>query len=219
MTPDLDTRELFAHAADTVERIGPQSVRLRGFALPTMREILAALDEVLRVSPLRNMVTPGGAVMSVAMTNCGALGWTSDRRGYRYAAVDPRTGRPWAAMPASFVSLASAAACRAGFEGFAPDACLVNRYVPGARLSLHQDRDEHDYTQPIVSVSLGLGAVFLFGGHGRTGPTLKVPLAWRGPVALPRCPAASRRQPCGAGDAKDQSHVQEGSLRHAQVGR
>jgi alkylated DNA repair protein (DNA oxidative demethylase) len=124
------------------------------------------------------------------MTNCGALGWISDRAGYRYAACDPQGGRPWPAMPDSFLELATSAAARAGFPGFVPDACLVNRYQPGARLSLHQDRDERDFSAPIVSVSLGLPAVFLFGGERRADRPLRVTLAhgdvvvWGGPSRL-----------------------------------
>jgi alkylated DNA repair protein (DNA oxidative demethylase) len=136
------------------------------------------------------MVTPGGFVMSVAMTNCGALGWISDRGGYRYSPVDPSSGRPWPAMPQSFLELAAGAAERAGFPGFVPEACLVNRYAPGARLTLHQDRDERDFSAPIVSVSLGLPAVFLFGGERRADRPQRVALAhgdvvvWGGPSRL-----------------------------------
>lgn len=148
------------------------------------------ITEILDAAPLRHMVTPGGLRMSVAMSNCGALGWVSDRRGYRYDPVDPDSGRAWPAMPPSFSSLAGAAAERAGFPGFVADACLVNRYEPRARLSLHQDRDERDFSQPIVSVSLGLPAVFLFGGSRRDDPPARVPLAhgdvvvWGGPSRL-----------------------------------
>jgi alkylated DNA repair protein (DNA oxidative demethylase) len=133
------------------------------------------------------MVTPGGLPMSVAMSNCGVLGWVSDRRGYRYDPVDPDSGRAWPAMPSLFSTLAGAAAEQAGFSGFVPNACLINRYEPGSRLGLHQDRDEGDFDQPIVSVSLGLPAVFLFGGLKRSDPTVRVPLAhgdvvvWGGP--------------------------------------
>lgn len=136
------------------------------------------------------MVTPGGFEMSVALTNCGALGWTSDRRGYRYAARDPQTGQPWPPLPDCFLRLARDAAAAAGFPGFTPDACLINRYVPGARLSLHQDKDERDYGALIVSVSLGMPAVFLWGGHRRTDKTQRVPLfhgdvvVWGGPDRL-----------------------------------
>src|SRR3546814_3526463 len=138
---------------------------------------MPALRAVLDAAPLRHLITPGGFTMSVAMSNCGALGWTSDRRGYRYARDDPDSGLPWPAMPAAFERLAAAAAAEAGFDGFVPDACLVNRYVPGARLSLHQARDERDFDAPIVSVSLGLPATFLFGGTGRAAKAERRSLA------------------------------------------
>ncbi len=159
------------------EPIGPGAFVLPGFALPFAAELLPAIEAIAERSPFRHLVTPGGFTMSVALTNCGALGWTSDRRGYRYSATDPDTGQPWPAMPASFTRLAREAAAAAGFDGFAPDACLVNRYLPGTRLSLHQDKDEHDYGAPIVSVSLGMPAVFLFGGHQRADKTVRIPLA------------------------------------------
>jgi DNA oxidative demethylase len=141
-------------------------------------------------APFRHMVTPGGHVMSVAMTNCGSAGWVTDRSGYRYDAADPEAGKPWPAMPASFRSLAGAAAAEAGFSGFAPDACLINRYAPGARMSLHQDRDETDFGAPIVSVSLGLSATFLFGGLQRSDRPRRYRLehgdvvVWGGPARL-----------------------------------
>lgn len=150
------------------QQLGKQAWLLQGFALASVPEILSALDAILRRSPFRQMVTPGGMTMSVALTNCGALGWTSDRRGYRYSPTDPLSGEPWPAMPACFLRLAAEAAGEAGFGGFVPDACLINRYVPGARLSLHQDRDERNFGAPIVSVSLGMPAVFLFGGQSRS---------------------------------------------------
>lgn len=156
--------------------LGPQACVLGGFALPYLAEVMPALRAVLDAAPLRHLVTPGGFTMSVAMSNCGTLGWTSDRRGYRYTRDDPDSGRPWPAMPAAFGELATAAAAEAGFDGFVPDACLVNRYVPGARLSLHQDRDERDFDAPIVSVSLGLPATFLFGGPARADKPARVPL-------------------------------------------
>ena len=149
------------------QRIGPGAMLLPGFALPQVPALLEAVAQVQAVAPLRHMVTPGGQRMSVAMTNCGALGWVSDRRGYRYDAEDPLSGQPWPAMPDALRALAEAAASAAGHAGFAPDACLVNQYVPGTRLSLHQDRDERDFSAPIVSVSLGLPATFLFGGPQR----------------------------------------------------
>jgi alkylated DNA repair protein (DNA oxidative demethylase) len=128
---------------------------------------MAAVLDVERAAPFRRMMTPGGRQMSVAMTNCGSAGWVTDRRGYRYDPIDPVSGKPWPAMPAVFAELAARAADAGGFAGFRPDVCLINRYEPGAKLSLHQDRDEHDFSQPIVSVSLGLPATFLFGGARR----------------------------------------------------
>lgn len=141
---------------------------LRGFARPCVDELITALRDIATQAPFRHMLTPGGHRMSVAMTNCGATGWVTDRTGYRYDASDPETGRPWPAMPESFRELAGQAANRAGFGGFSPDACLINCYRPGARMSLHQDRDEEDFGAPIVSVSLGLPAIFLFGGLKRS---------------------------------------------------
>lgn len=149
---------------------------LRAFATPYVAQLLPALAAIQQASPFRHMVTPGGFHMSVALTNCGALGWTSDRRGYRYSAVDPEHGRNWPAMPEVFLQLAQAAAAQAGFDGFTPDACLINRYQPGTKLSLHQDKDEQDYSAPIVSVSLGIPAIFLFGGQQRSDKALRVPL-------------------------------------------
>ncbi|MDR3455218.1 MAG: DNA oxidative demethylase AlkB [Rhodoferax sp.] len=170
--------------------LGPGALVLRGFATPRETALLADLQDVLALAPFRHMVTPGGFRMSVAMTNCGALGWITDPTGYRYDALDPQSGHPWPRMPASFLRLATDAAAQAGFEGFVPDACLINRYAPGARLSLHQDSNERDYREPIVSVSLGLPAVFLFGGLARADKTVRVSLAhgdvvvWGGPARL-----------------------------------
>ncbi len=147
--------------------LGTGAVVLPGFVGPQDTALLQAIDRILAVAPLRHLVTPGGYTMSVAMSNCGRLGWVSDRRGYRYDPVDPDTGQPWPAMPEVFRTLAARAAAAAGFEAFMPDACLINRYAPGARLSLHQDKDELDFSAPIVSVSLGLPATFLFGGLNR----------------------------------------------------
>lgn len=171
----MDSGELFDSARQS-QRLGPGAMLLRGFALPYEGELLSAIAQIQAAAPFRHMQTPGGFTMSVALTNCGSLGWTSDRRGYRYSAVDPVAGTVWPAMPPAFTQLAHSAAAAAGFDGFAPDACLVNRYVPGARLSLHQDRNERDYAAPIVSVSLGMRARFLFGGAARGDATLKLPL-------------------------------------------
>ena len=172
------------------ERLGPGAVVLRGFALDDESALLAALEGVTSQAPFRNMVTPGGFRMSVAMTNCGPWGWVTDRTGYRYSTVDPDTGRAWPRLSSAFLRLAIGAGSAAGFDAFVPDACLVNRYLPGARLSLHQDRDERDYDAPIVSVSLGLPAVFLFGGTKRADKTRRVPVehgdvvVWGGPDRL-----------------------------------
>ena len=163
--------------------IGKRACVLRGFALPHADEVLAALARIQAAAPFRHMVTPGGFAMSVGLTNCGALGWTTDRRGYRYTRLDPMTEKPWPAMPPALMQLAAAAAAAAGFPGFAPDACLVNRYVPGARLTLHQDRNEKDFDAPIVSVSLGMTATFLFGGLKRADRAAKISLR-HGDVAV-----------------------------------
>ena len=165
------------------QAIGKRAFVLRGFALSWVDALLPAIAALERHAPFRHMATPGGFTMSVALTNCGALGWTSDRRGYRYTAIDPDTGQPWPAMPAAFGRLAREAAAAAGFCAFDPDACLVNRYLPGSRMSLHQDKNERDFDAPIVSVSLGMPAIFLFGGHERTGKTEKIPL-FHGDVAV-----------------------------------
>lgn len=158
------------------ETLGEGAVLLRGFATEQARALLADLDAIVAVAPFRRMVTPGGHVMSVAMTNCGELGWITDRRGYRYDTHDPLTGRQWAALPERFRRLAAGAADAAGYAGFLPDACLINRYEPGARMSLHQDRNERDLAAPIVSVSLGLPATFLFGGLRRADRPRRVRL-------------------------------------------
>lgn len=166
------------------------AVLLRGFARPAESELIATLRDIASQAPFRHMVTPGGHSMSVAMTNCGGLGWVTDRGGYRYDANDPGTAKPWPAMPAAFRQLAVQAAAQGGFPGFSPDACLINRYEPGARMSLHQDKDEDDFTAPIVSVSLGLPAIFLFGGSKRTDKPRRFRLehgdvvVWGGPTRL-----------------------------------
>jgi alkylated DNA repair protein (DNA oxidative demethylase) len=184
------TLNLFQNVEPRKEEIAPGGFLLRGFALANETTILHAIDEVTVRSPFRHMITPGGYRMSVAMSNCGSTGWITDRSGYRYDSIDPESGHKWPSMPASFLHLAKAAAAEAGFEGFAPDACLINRYEVGARLSLHQDKDEADYSAPIVSVSLGLPATFLFGGLKRTDKTQRIPVihgdvvVWGGPARL-----------------------------------
>ena len=188
---EIQPMDLFADAGDPwQETLGPGAVMLHGYAAAEAAALLEAVDAVAAQAPFRHMVTPGGFAMSVAMTNCGPLGWTSDRHGYRYAATDPLSGLPWPAMPEIFLRLAGRAAAAAGFDAYVPDACLVNRYVPGTKLSLHQDRDERDFSQPIVSVSLGAPAVFLFGGLKRADRSQRVPLlhgdvvVWGGPDRL-----------------------------------
>ncbi|MEN0037954.1 MAG: DNA oxidative demethylase AlkB [Cellvibrio sp.] len=158
------------------ERLGNDAFVLKGFSLAIADDLLATVAVIETISPFRHMMTPGGFTMSVALTNCGQLGWTSDRRGYRYTSVDPITGNPWPTMPTQFLELAQAAANEVGFADFIPDACLINRYVPGTKLSLHQDKDEQDLGAPIVSVSLGIPAVFQFGGFERSDPKTKTPL-------------------------------------------
>ncbi|BEV14767.1 DNA oxidative demethylase AlkB [Herbaspirillum sp. DW155] len=165
------TGDLFAGLArdPSVERITEGALLLRAFVSEEeAAQLMAGIETVLAASPLRHMQTPGGFRMSVAMSNCGRFGWVTDRRGYRYQSLDPLAERDWPPMPDAFMALAVRAAETAGFAGFDPDACLVNRYDPGARMSLHQDKNEQDMAQPIVSVSLGLPATFLFGGMART---------------------------------------------------
>lgn len=188
MTFDLFAAPAEVHSGSEV--LAPGAVLLRGWAAQRTRALLAAIERVSARAAFRNMTTPGGYRMSVAMTNCGTAGWVSDASGYRYDRVDPVTGRRWPPMPAIFAQLAAAAAERAGFSGYVPDACLINRYEPGARLSLHQDRNERDLRAPIVSVSLGLPAVFLLGGPRRAQRPQRVPVAhgdvvvWGGPARL-----------------------------------
>jgi len=172
------------------EQFAPGAVLLRAFARPCETQLIAAIEAIIPQAPFRRMVTPGGHQMSVAMTSCGSFGWVTDRSGYRYDAVDPESGKSWPPMPPLFRSLAEQAATDAGFPGFAPDSCLINRYEPGAKMSLHQDRDERDIGAPIVSVSLGLPATFLFGGLKRTDRTQRYRLVhgdvvvWGGPARL-----------------------------------
>ena len=187
------TADLFESAPDlrpSREAMAKGAVLLRGFVRPVEAELIADIGAIAAQAPFRHMVTPGGHAMSVAMTNCGAAGWVTDRSGYRYDANDPEAEKPWPAMPPSFCRLAGQAAAEAGFQDFAPDACLINRYAPGARMSLHQDRDEADFGAPIVSVSLGLPAIFLFGGLQRSDKPRRYRLehgdivVWGGPARL-----------------------------------
>lgn len=181
--------DLFANQP-RIERLGPGTVLLQAFAADEALAIWGEIQRVVQQAPWRRMWTPGGRPLSVAMSNCGDCGWISDAAGYRYVASDPQSGQPWPAMPEIFRHLARRAADAAGFPNFAPDACLINRYEPGAKMALHQDRDERDLTAPIVSLSLGLPATFLLGGMARSDKALRLRLGhgdmlvWGGPDRL-----------------------------------
>src|ERR1700691_5857920 len=170
--------------------LGPGTAILSGFALEVEAELTHAIQSVAKIAPFRHMITPGGFRMSVALTNCGTYGWVTDRTRYRYDSIDPETGQHWPGMPANFLELARDAASAAGFPSFNPDACLINRYEPGSRLTLHQDKNERDFGHPIVSVSLGLPAIFQFGGVKRGDPVRKLTMrhgdvaVWGGPSRL-----------------------------------
>ena len=201
-------QDLFDSVQEEKAALGSDAMVLRGFASDIEAELLAALRAVTALAPFRNMVTPGGYTMSVAMTNCGAAGWVTDSSGYRYTKQDPVSGNPWPPMPAIFLSLATRAA--AGFENFLPDACLINRYAPGAKLSLHQDKNETDFTAPIVSVSLGLPAKFLFGGLRRNDPVTRVELRHGDVVVWGR---SARLAYHGVDTLKDGDHPATGRCR------
>jgi DNA oxidative demethylase len=196
----LPVREVLAEGA----------VLMRGFALPHAKEIMAALEIVTRQAPFWHMITLGGFTMSVAMTNCGSAGWVTDRTGYRYDPIDPETGEKWPTLPSSFLELAGKAAHEAGYPDFVPDACLINRYQPGARLSLHQDKNERDFKHPIVSVSIGLPATFQFGGLKRQDPVKKYPVH-HGDVAV--WGGVSRFRFHGVLTLKDGEHPVMGRMR------
>ncbi|GAB3124979.1 DNA oxidative demethylase AlkB [Novispirillum itersonii] len=172
------------------EDFAPGAVLLRGGLADQQEAVLAAVRAVTAQTAFRRMQTPGGQSMSVATSSCGALGWVTDRKGYRYVAADPQTGIPWPVMPGVLHGFARAMAEMAGYPGFDPDSCLINRYAAGVKMGLHQDRDEADFTQPIVSLSLGIPAVFLWGGLARTGPVRRITLShgdvvvWGGPSRL-----------------------------------
>jgi alkylated DNA repair protein (DNA oxidative demethylase) len=202
--------ELFARAQDARCELAPGAVLLRGFAAAAEAEIERAVAAVAAAAPFRHMRTPGGFTMSVAMTNCGRLGWVSSERGYAYAAHDPESGKPWPKMPAAVLSLAQSAAAAAGYGGFEPDACLVNRYEPGTRLTLHQDKDERDLRWPIVSVSLGVPAVFLFGGSKRKERPLRLTLS-HGDVVVFGGPSRLRYH--GIAPLKEAQHAFAGRAR------
>lgn len=187
MTPDL-----FADQPTevTTELLSEGAVVLRNFASALVQDLLSEIESITATAPMRHMHTPGGHRMSVAMTCCGSWGWVTDEKGYRYQAEDPCSGALWPAMPAAFADLARSAALAAGYTDFIPNACLVNRYEPGAKMGLHQDKNEQDFSQPVVSVSLGLPQVFQFGGLTRNERPVNVPLGhgdvvvWGGPSRL-----------------------------------
>ena len=190
--PSRKMDDLFADVAPLEEtvKLADGATLFRGCASEIAPFIVEAISQIAKTSPFRHMVTPGGYTMSVAMTNCGRAGWTTDRKGYRYATIDPETNAPWPAMPLAFQRLAEMTAERAGFSRFKPDSCLINRYDPGAKLSLHQDKNEQSFDSPIVSVSLGLPAKFLFGGMQRNDRPQRIRLengdviVWGGPARL-----------------------------------
>jgi alkylated DNA repair protein (DNA oxidative demethylase) len=192
------------------EELEEGAVLLRGFVVEEVTTLVQEVARLEQAAPFRKLVTPGGYTMSVAMTNCGRVGWTSDRSGYRYDPVDPSSQLPWPAMPDSFLSVAVRAAAEAGFVNYNPDACLVNRYVAGAKLGLHQDRDENDAWAPIVSVSLGLPATFLWGGKRRSDPVRRYVLS-SGDVAVWGGPARFAYH--GVAPLKDGEHPITGSAR------
>ena len=182
---------LWADETDpSIEPLAEGVILLRSFCRDEAPALVDAITTVTQSAPFRQMVVPSGHTMSVAMTNCGDLGWITDRTGYRYTTVDPSTGKPWPAMPAPLLQLSQRAATAAGFPGFTPNACLINRYAPGTRLSLHQDKNEQDYTHPIVSASLGLPATFLLGTLRRADTPRRIRiqhgdvLVWGGPARL-----------------------------------
>ena len=186
MTPPLDvaTLDLFRDTSPGQrENLGPAACVLRGYALPWVDTLLPAIDRIAAAAPFRQLATPNGGMMSVGLTCCGSLGWTADDYGYRYSRRDPDNGKPWPTMPDAFAELARGAAAAAGFADFTPNACLINRYRPGSRMGLHQDKNERDFSQPIVSVSLGIAATFLWGGAERGDRAARVPL-FHGDVAV-----------------------------------
>lgn len=182
--------DLFDQMADTnrnKQELAPGALCLPAFVLDRAAEVIAELEPIFTQAPLRHLITPGGHKMSVAMSNCGELGWVSDRKGYRYQELDPLSGQAWPAMPKLFLELAQQVAEEVGYKRFQPQACLINQYLPGSKMSLHQDKDENNESAPIVSLSFGINAEFLFGGLSRGSPTKRLTLkhgdavVWGGP--------------------------------------
>ena len=192
MTSTPITHSLFDEEPDAsrTEVLFPGAVLLHRYALKLERTFLDELDTLTKISPFRQMLTPGGRKFGVHNTSCGEVGWISDARGYRYVSIDPVSEQPWPTMPREFQQLATDAAEEGGFKHFIPDSCLVNRYAPDIKMSLHQDKDEADFSQPIVSVSLGMSATFVFGGLQRSDKLRRIDLhhgdvlVWGGPARL-----------------------------------
>jgi DNA oxidative demethylase len=184
----FDDLPLLAEDLHTV--LAPGAVLMRAFGRADDVDILQAVESVIAQAPLRHLQTPGGYTMSIQTTRCGSMGWVSEPGGYRYAPSNPSTRAPWPAMPQCLLDFAVRAATEAGYPDFVPDSCMINQYLPGNKLGLHQDRDERDLRAPVVSLSLGLPAIFLFGGLQRTGKTQRYRLAhgdvvvWGGPSRL-----------------------------------
>ncbi|THJ30850.1 DNA oxidative demethylase AlkB [Lampropedia aestuarii] len=166
MTASFD---LFADSPEEQRvALGPQAVVLRQKASPLAAELVARIEDVLQHSPLYQMATPGGKPLSVRTTSCGTHGWSSDPTGYSYVRHHPLTDQAWPEIPAAWSALATEAAQEAGFAQFAPDTCLINQYGLDSKMALHQDRSEQDLRQPVVSISLGMSALFLWGGMQRS---------------------------------------------------
>lgn len=206
------TDDLFASGPDGCPvTVYPQTVLLPGMAAPVAKQLLHHINLISTLAPFRQMITPGGRKMSVHTTGCGQYSWISDRKGYRYTSHDPQSGLTWPSMPDVFFSLAENAANQAGFPDFSPDACLINRYTPGTRMSLHQDKDENNMAAPIVSVSLGISAIFIIGGLSRSSPVIKTELnhgdviVWGGD---------DRMRYHGILPVPDTSHYETGRLRY-----
>jgi len=202
--------DLFSDELDKQVKLAEGAVWLRGFALPEADALWALVSAHLATHPPQQMMTPMGYPMSVKTTSLGDYGWVGNATGYGYARLNPVTNQPWPPIPTLLLSLAQRAANAAGYADYCPDTCLINLYQTGAKMGLHQDKDELDFTQPIVSVSLGVPATFLFGGAKRTDKTAKIPLT-HGDVVV--WGGASRRYFHGVNAVKLGQHPLLGALR------
>jgi len=210
--PEADPPFASGNLFDTSQQVkfAEGAILLLGFAANIDQSLINAIDRTAIQAPFRHMATPGGFLMSVAITNCGEVGWVTDRKGYRYQATDPESGLPWPAIPEVFLDIATKAADTAGYSNFQPDACLINLYQAGARMGLHQDKDERDASAPIVSISLGLPAIFMFGGQQRSDKTQRM-LLQHGDVVV--WGGSSRFNYHGVGPIKAGSHPLLGQKR------